>query len=100
MRNIGKVAEDLGFTETEYAFYKMLKASNGKKDDNSYEALSHSIVKALENLAVIDWVHKDDVQREMRRQIKSILRSGGYHFEEIEVLIARIMDLARVRMIK
>lgn len=103
MRSIGKVAEDLGFTETEYAFYKMLKASNGKKektDDNSYEALTHSIVKALENIAVIDWAHKDDVQREMRRQIKSILRSEGYQFEEIEVLIAKIMDLARVRLIK
>lgn len=102
MRSLGKEAEGLDFSETEYAFYKTLKSANGKqeKNDNAYKALTHSIVKVLEGLAVIDWVHKDDVQREMRRQIKSVLRADGYQFDEIETMIAKIMDLARARLVK
>ena len=118
-RNIGKTAQDLGFSETEYALYKILindKVKPGKEEDkykgqvnrepspvyevgeDTHKELSHSVIESLEKLAVIDWVHKDDVQREMRRQIKGILRTKGYQFEEVEILAAKIMDLAKVRL--
>ena len=66
--------------------------------EDTHKELSHSVIESLEKLAVIDWVHKDDVQREMRRQIKGILRTKGYQFEEVEILAAKIMDLAKVRL--
>jgi type I restriction enzyme R subunit len=47
---------------------------------------------------VIDWIHKGDVQREMRKQIKGVLRAKGYQFDEVETLTTRIMDLARARL--
>lgn len=118
MRNIGKQAQDMGLSETEYALYKILavdaslheqedkfkgyrvrepSAPYGEKKD-AHKELTRSIIESLENLAVIDWFHKDDVQREMRRQIKGILRGKGYQFEEMEALTAKIMDLARVRL--
>ncbi|MEW6088309.1 MAG: type I restriction endonuclease subunit R [bacterium] len=115
-RNMGKTAHDLGFSETEYALYKILSfetktekqednlvkepaAQYGKKKD-IHKDLTHSIMGSLEKLTVIDWIHKDDVQREMRRQIKGILREKGCQFEAIENLTAKIMDLARVRLAK
>ena len=120
MRNIGKQAQDLGFSETEYALYKIITADTsiqsedvkfkgtivkdasipyGEKN-NAQKELTHSIMESLEKLAVIDWIHKDDVQREMRKEIKGTLRAKGYRFEEIEILTTKIMDLARVRLAK
>jgi len=120
MRNIGKKSQDLGFSETEYALYKIITADTsiqsedvkfkgtivkdasipyGEKN-NAQKKLTHSIMESLEKLAVIDWIHKDDVQREMRKEIKGTLRAKGYRFEEIEILTTKIMDLARVRLAK
>ncbi|MFH1259107.1 MAG: type I restriction enzyme endonuclease domain-containing protein [Elusimicrobiota bacterium] len=75
------------------------KVSQQKKE-SLYKELTHSIIESLETLAVIDWIHKDDVQREMRKKIKSILRQEGYQFDQIETLTAKIMELARVRLVK
>ncbi|MBI5359398.1 MAG: type I restriction endonuclease subunit R [Planctomycetes bacterium] len=114
MRNVGKAAQELGFSESEHALYKILSESKtgqgtdahiireplveyGKKKD-AYMELTHSLMEALEKQKVIDWIHKDDVQREMRKQIKGILRAKGYRFDEMEVLTTRIMDLARARL--
>ncbi|MBI5026318.1 MAG: DUF3387 domain-containing protein, partial [Nitrospirae bacterium] len=117
-RNIGKQAQDMGLSESEYALYKILAAdaSSHEQEDkfkgymvrepsvpygekkDTHKELTRSIIESLENLAVIDWFHKDDIQREMRKRIKGILRGKGYQFEEIETLTAKIMDLARVRL--
>jgi len=118
IRTIGKTAQDLGFSEAEYALYKILAnkltpsdsiessrdnvvkepmAPYGNKEQ-TYKELTHTIISELEKLAVIDWLHKDDVQRQMRREIKGILRAKGYQFDEVEILTAKIMDLARVRL--
>ena len=116
MRNIGKVAHDLGFSELEYALYRILADNKSEpekeplmvrespvqygKDKDDYKDLTLAIMESLAKLAVIDWIHKEDVQREMRKQIKGILRAKGYQFDEMEVLTAKIMDLARVRLTK
>ncbi|MFH1287156.1 MAG: type I restriction endonuclease subunit R [bacterium] len=127
IRNVGKIAGDLGLSEAEYALYKILKdntidiADNidaAKSEDDSdedkikedavkynykkdnYKELTHFIFASLKELTVIDWMHKDDVQREMRKQIKGILREKGCQFEEVEVLTAKIMELAKVRLAK
>lgn len=99
MRNVGKEAQDLGFTETEYALCKLI--NNGAQEiKEECKELTHQVAEAIEKHAVIDWIHKDDVQREMRKQIKGILRSKSYQFDEIETLTAKIVDLARVRLAK
>ena len=47
-----------------------------------------------------DWIHKEDIQREMRKKIKGVLRDSNYEFEEIEEMTPKIMDLARARLQK
>ena len=56
------------------------------------------ITKALEEYAeVVDWHHKEDVQRQMRRSIKEQLRSLGLDAHRVEATTAKIMDVARAR---
>lgn len=113
IRNVQKEAEDLGLSEDSLAIYNLFTEED--KDETSYafdvsandeqiieirKTLSNDILKALAELAVIDWTQKDDVQREMRRRIKRHLRSAGYDGNRIEALTARIMDLARARLAK
>lgn len=115
MRNVGKVAQEMGFSEDEYALYKILQVKNEESQNgdivkepapsygsgrNGHKELTHKVMQSLEELAVIDWVHKEDIQREMRRKVKGILRERGFSFDEVEVLTLKIMDLAKARLKK
>ncbi|HDO22868.1 MAG TPA: type I restriction endonuclease subunit R [Nitrospirae bacterium] len=121
MINVHKVAETMGISETELAFYNLLsnvvvgagsprpfsppaslkvaeeQAPYGEKKEPKKE-LAGLILESLEKLSVIDWIHKEDVQRQMRRQIKRHLRAAGYKLDEIEPLTTELMELARVRL--
>ncbi len=117
MRNIRKNAQNLGLSEIEFALYEILKdekepqkkrpdilikssTSEYKKSNNDFKDLTRNIIGRLETLTVIDWIHKDDVKREMRKQIKGILREKGFEFDEIENLTDKIMNLARAQLSK
>jgi type I restriction enzyme R subunit len=57
------------------------------------------VAKALEGYAVVvDWQHKEDVQRQMRRAIKERLRTIGLNAASIEAVTAKVMDVARARL--
>lgn len=48
---------------------------------------------------VIDWQSNQEVQREMRRDIKRELRpSGDYTEEQLDELASRIVEMARRRL--
>jgi type I restriction enzyme R subunit len=64
----------------------------------AWKALASDILTALEDLTVIDWTRKDDIQREMRRRIKRHLRASGCSGERLEAVTAKLMDLARARL--
>ncbi len=99
VRNVGNTAQALGMSEDQFAFYKLITESNEDDSqlDESKRELSSMVLEALNGLAVIDWQNKEDVQREMRRQIKRLLRIAGYG-ESLEDIVSEIMDLARVRL--
>jgi type I restriction enzyme, R subunit len=46
---------------------------------------------------VVDWQHKEDVQRQMRRAVKERLRVLGIDAAKVEAVTAKIMDVARAR---
>lgn len=64
----------------------------------SDEALAIALEQAIKKLTVVDWAHKEDVQREMRRQIKRELRLANVKAELLEPLTAGILDVARARL--
>jgi type I restriction enzyme, R subunit len=101
VRNVGNVAQAMGMNEDQFAFYKLITDSNvngTEQLDESKKELSSMVLETLKKLAVIDWQSKEDVQREMRRQIKRLLRIAGYG-ENLEDTVSEIMDLARVRLV-
>jgi type I restriction enzyme R subunit len=51
----------------------------------------------LRELAVVDWHQKEDTKREMRRQIKRVLRAARYPSDEIQDMTSEIVDLAARR---
>lgn len=114
VRHVKKTAQDRGFKdESAMALYELLvapaHAADGKPvvketgpawstTDKAKQDLAHRILEELKELAVIDWVHKDDVQRDMRQRIKQRLRPAGVDSEKLEALTAKILDLARIRL--
>jgi type I restriction enzyme R subunit len=61
-------------------------------------ALATGILEALRHDAVLDWQDKEDVKREMRRNVKRLLRLSGIEGDQVETITTQIMDLARVRL--
>jgi len=67
---------------------------------NGLKEIAERIYKKLDELAVVDWSLKEDVKREMRRQIKRILRASGYSRDKIESTTLKIIDLAKARFVR
>jgi len=65
----------------------------------SQEKLAVEILEALKKYTqIVDWVQKNEVQREMRREIKSRLRSAGASGDQVEKMVSAIMEYATARM--
>ena len=104
-------AEELGLSETGFAIYGLLvdprplaiaepKAAYGKSEavDEAKQALAGLLEEGLSpQAAIVDWVHKDDVQREMRQLIKRHLRAAGTPTDKANVLADGIVDLLKRR---
>jgi type I restriction enzyme R subunit len=95
-------AETLGLNTNSFAIYGML-GTKIKGRDITQECmvdLAAVIFETLEAEAVLDWINKEDVQREMRRKVKRQLRLANCPKEYIEKLTMEVMDWARTRIIR
>lgn len=110
LRGHAGAAEKLGLTETGFAIYGLLKgppqltvaerkaAPYGAKIDEAKTALASLLEEQLTPLfGLVDWVDKDDVQREMRRRIKKPLRVASYTQDEAETTAESLVDLLKRR---
>lgn len=107
MRGHARAADSVGLSETGFAIYGLLEGDGRsvageseaayKLDDASKE-LASLIEEAIEpHTTIVDWAHKEDVQREIRKQIKRRLRAANIDPEKIEVFTSAIMDIAKAR---
>lgn len=96
MRSLGDRARQLGLTEDELAFHSLLLAQEAEEAPSV--DLARELVALLDEVAVVDWIRKEDTQREMRRRIKRALRGAGVESSRIEALTAKVLDLARARL--
>ena len=78
-------------------FYNLL---TDKGDKEEMKAIAKQTYDILDNLAVVEWGMKEDIKREMRRQIKRILRTSNYPKDKIESVTAELLDLARARFVR
>ncbi|WDQ17455.1 type I restriction endonuclease subunit R [Rhodopirellula sp. P2] len=90
-------AETLGLNSESYAVYGLInrQTRDDRLEQEDIVDIADSIYEALRNEAVLDWVNKEDVQREMRRKLKRQLRLARFPKDKIETLTAEIMDWAR-----
>lgn len=102
-------AEKLGLSETGLAIYGLLAepkplvaAEKTIPPYGTIDPAKHALAGILEEqlapqVAIVDWAHKDDVQREMRRLIKRALRAGGYAAEKVDGTAEGVVDLLKRR---
>ena len=93
-------AQSLGIEEDAFPFYGLLKKHQPSQEHSPQKTaeLAEAVFDSLKQETVIDWIHKEDVQREMRRQVKRQLRLAGFAPERLEEATTAVMDLARVRL--
>ena len=113
-------AQDIGLNPRAFAIYSLLQrrqpqgqvgeeratlgigesTPNQPATDSTKRDLASQIDSAIVPFTgVVDWQHKDDEQRLMRRAIKKCLRQSGYDDDAtIETLATEIVDLAKVRI--
>jgi type I restriction enzyme R subunit len=68
------------------------------KIDESKKELAGILEEQLEpQVTIVDWVTKDDVQKEMRRLIKRQLRAAGFAADKIDPMAESVVDLMKRR---
>jgi type I restriction enzyme R subunit len=99
-RTVKQVAASIGLDEDGFAFYEILGKPGGGSDavDAERRDLALEVVRALRALAVVDWVRKEDVQRRMRQEVKTLLKAKGWNRDAIQSMTRQILDLARSRL--
>lgn len=97
MRNTAKQGESLGLSKEQYPFFLMLeKQLPEEKDKEALKALTEIVTEKVQELAVIEWTKKDDVKREMRKQIKRHLRLIKCPDDKLESLTTQLVNLAGI----
>lgn len=110
IRGHANAAEKTGLTETGFAIYGLLvepaalrlgetkRAAYGARVDEAKRELAGILEEQLgPQVTIVDWQHKDDVQREMRRLIKRQLRAAGYASDKIDAVAESVVDLLKRR---
>ncbi len=96
----GETAKEKNLDSDEYAFYGIF-APYGKglfgEDDEKRCDLAREIVLRIRSKRVVDWTEKEDVKKEMRRELKDLLRKINFPDEEIEIFIRELIELAEKR---
>ena len=89
--------EDLG----EFALYGLFTPlrddlfSGSEKEQVTFTKM---VIQTIKEKTVIDWTEKEDIKKEMRREIRRLLKTKGCHEDRIEILIPEIMNLARIHI--
>ena len=110
LKNEAGAAGKLGLTETGFAIFGVLtKGPEARGDrvaetvpgwgtDDSRKELSSLIEEAVEPFTdLVDWVHKADIERQLRQQVKRRLRAAECPQERLEPVTASIVDLLKAR---
>jgi type I restriction enzyme R subunit len=94
-------ARSLGLADArEFSFYGLLHPFREAMFSDSNEkqvTFAKEIIQIIKDKRVIDWIDRDDIQKEMRREIKRRLRFNGCPKNEIEPLTREIVSLARIQ---
>lgn len=95
-------ARSLGLEDArEFSFYGLLysfRETMFSDSDEKQVAFTKEIIQIIKDKRVIDWVEREDVQKEMRREIKRLLKSNECPEDKVEPLTREIVSLARIQL--
>jgi len=94
MQNQTKESAESGMDPKQYPFYQMFVNELDTFEEDSLKDLTYIVTGKIKELAVIDWTVKDDVKRQMRRQIKKKLREYQCPSKKVDALALQLVDLA------
>ncbi|MBI4802610.1 MAG: HsdR family type I site-specific deoxyribonuclease [Elusimicrobia bacterium] len=81
----------------EFAFFGLIDRSEDlpglKKEERA--VLAKEIIGLIEERAVAEWAEREDIQKEMRREIKRLLRRKGCAEEKLPALTRELIELAQ-----
>jgi type I restriction enzyme R subunit len=85
----------------EFSFFGLLLAfrkSVFSDSEGDQVEFTKKITQSIKERRVIDWTEKEDIQREMRKEVKRLLRSKGFQEDHLEPLTREILNLARIHL--
>ena len=95
-------ARSLGLEDArEFSFYGLLypfRETMFSDSDEKQVAFTKEIIQVIKDKRVIDWVEREDIQKEMRREIKRLLKSNECPEDKVEPLTREIVSLARIQL--
>lgn len=109
LRGHSAATDDIGLSETGFAIYGLMaepvpiglaepKGAAYRKVNEAEKELASILEEQLEpQVGIVDWIQKDDVQKEMRKRIKRQLRAAGYGDDKLDPVAESIVDLMKRR---
>lgn len=110
LKGSAEQAGKLGLSSTGFALYGLLhtggasRASDGdaapwgSKPDAAKVALAAVLEDAVApHLGIVDWVSREDVQKDMRRLVKRQMRAAQTPEDKLEPLAEQVVDLLKRR---
>ncbi|MDX6770044.1 MAG: type I restriction endonuclease subunit R [Elusimicrobiota bacterium] len=82
----------------EFAFFGLIAGHAAEVPlggDEDKAALAKEVIGIIEDRAVAEWAEREDVQKEMRREIKRLLRAKGCDEDDLPALVREFMELAQ-----
>ena len=93
------IAKTKGLSEDEFPFYSLWEPYADKLfkgNDKSRCVFTRELVQIILGRAVIDWIDKPDILKEIRRAIRKLLKDCAMPDAELEPFTREIIELAKV----
>ena len=99
LREANARGEKLRLSEDELAFYDALETNDSAVQvlgDETLRAIAHELVETVRGNVTIDWMLRENVRANLRRQVKRILRRYGYPPDKQEKATRTVLEQAEV----
>ena len=93
-----KESDGVGLSEArQLPFYQLLEEYTPEDmEQEGLKDLTELITEIIQEEAVVDWVDKEDIKREIRKKIKRQLRASAVPNKEIEHVTRQIVELGEI----
>lgn len=98
MMDMERESQSVGLQDAkQLPFYQLLEQQIPiEMEQESLKDLTEIITDIIQDNAVIDWVDKEDVKREMRKKLKKQLRASSVPNKQVEQVARQLMELGEI----